>query len=534
MRGRNGALHHADNFHDSLWLIAAARHWCQLEGTGNLASRVMILIASLLAIFLGALDALIVATAMPTIVSELGGLEWYSWVFSGYMLTRTVALPIFGKLCDMYSTRKLFTVTMGLFIISSALAGIVSTMPQLILLRTVQGFAAGGTFAIAYTVVVGISPPDQRGRMMGFISFVWGIASVLGPVLGGLIVTYVRWPWVFYINVPVGGAALLAVLVYLREFREKRPDASIDYAGATLLSAGVWALLFGVLLGGVRYSWASPQILGLLFLAILLFGSFLYAESRAANPILHLQFFRIRDFVLGSTLAFLCSFAIFSLIAFIPLFVQGALAKPVAQVSIAMIPLSLGWSVGGLISGNLINRLGHTVTSIFGSLLICAGIAIALTFSPHTSLALCCATFGGVGIGMGFVFISTLIMAQTGLPPQNLGVATASQQFALNLGGTVGVGISGAVLLAWTTTALSDMASQAPSLVSELSSPQQLSHRIQEMLRPGFDSSLSPEMLKTLQDAVSGGVIAVFWLALGVGLLSFLLSLSALFTKQSR
>lgn len=486
----------------------------------------MIVAAALLAVFLGALDALIVSTAMPTIVSSLGGLELYSWVFSGYMLTRTIALPIFGKLCDMYSTKKLFAITMGLFILSSLTSGIVSTMPQLIVLRTLQGFAAGGTFAISYLVVADVSPPGQRAKMMGLISIVWGIASVLGPALGGAIVTFLDWPWVFYINVPVGGAALLVVLVYFKEFREKRGEDSVDFLGAATLSASVLAFLFVTLLGGKEYSWNSPQIAGLVLLGCVFGGAFVYAEHRAASPILRLGLLRNYGFVTSSSTVFLCSFAVFSLIAFIPLFVQGALAMKAADVTVAMIPLSLGWSAGGLLSGNFMNRLGPKTTCIVGSLLICAGISIALSFTPETSLASCCATFGGVGLGMGFIFIGTLIKAQNSLPKSDRGVATSTQQFALNLGGTIGVSISGGILLSRTLETLAKKTSASPALMAGVPSASQLSRHIRDLLKPEFHSSFSPEVVQALKDSVAAGVIAVFWTALVVSLLSVVLSLA--------
>ena len=194
-------------------------------------SRVLVLTAALLAVFLGALDALIIGAAMPTIIADLGGLELYSWVFSGYMLTRTIALPLFGKLADLYSSKKLFVFAVGTFLMGSLLAGMVDSMPQLVFLRALQGIGAGGNFALAYIVVSEVSSPEKRGRMMGLISFVWGVSSVLGPILGGFIVTYLTWPWVFYINLPVGALAVFFILRYFQESRQKKSDATVDYLG---------------------------------------------------------------------------------------------------------------------------------------------------------------------------------------------------------------------------------------------------------------------------------------------------------------
>ena len=244
------------------------------------------LIAALLAVFLGALDALIIGAAMPTIVADLGELELYSWVFSAYMLTRTIALPLFGKLADLYSSKKLFVLAVGAFLIGSVFAGMVNSMPQLVFLRALQGIGAGGNFALAYIVVSEVSAPEERGRMMGLISFVWGVSSVMGPLLGGLIVTYLTWPWVFYINVPVGSLAIFFIVRYFQESRPKKTDATVDYLGALTLTTCILSLLFSFLLLGEARSWYSPELLGLFFLAVVAGVVFWYAERRAAEPIL--------------------------------------------------------------------------------------------------------------------------------------------------------------------------------------------------------------------------------------------------------
>ena len=278
-------------------------------------TRVLVLIAALLAVFLAALDALIVGAAMPTIVADLGGLELYSWVFSAYMLTRTISLPLFGKLADLYSSKKLFVLAVGAFLIGSAFAGIVENMEQLILLRALQGIGAGGNFALSYIVVSEISAPAERGRMMGLISFVWGVSSVLGPLLGGFIVTYLAWPWVFYINIPIGGLAAFFILRYFQESREKKREAEVDYLGALALSTCVLALLFVSLLGGKSDPWLSPQFIGLLVLAIFAGVLFLYAEKIATEPILPLHFLQIPGFTFANGAAFFSSFAILDFFA---------------------------------------------------------------------------------------------------------------------------------------------------------------------------------------------------------------------------
>ena len=226
------------------------------------------ILSALLALFLGALDTLIMGAAMPTIVSDLGGIQLYSWVFSVYLLARAVALPIFGKLCDLFSSKRLYLISIIIFLISSVFAGTSHSMAQLTVARAIQGVGAGGNFALAYIVLADISPPERRGKMMSLISFVWGLSSVLGPTLGGFIVNYFSWRWIFYMNIPLGIVALIGIGVYLEETREKKKEAAIDYLGTLTLSTTILALLTAFLLGGRSYPWISPQILGLFILTL--------------------------------------------------------------------------------------------------------------------------------------------------------------------------------------------------------------------------------------------------------------------------
>ncbi len=485
-------------------------------------TRVLVLIAALLAVFLGALDALIVGAAMPTIVSDLGGLELYSWVFSAYMLTRTISLPLFGKLADLYSSKKLFVLAVGAFLLGSVLAGLVDSMPQLIFLRALQGIGAGGNFALAYIVVSEISAPEERGKMMGLISFVWGVSSVLGPLLGGFIVTYLTWPWVFYINVPISGLAVFFILRYFQESRQKK-DAAIDYLGAISLSTCVLALLFAFLLLGEARLWYSPELVGLFVIALLAGVLFWHAENRAVEPILPLHFFRLAGFTLANGAAFLSSFAIFSLLAYIPLFVQGTLGRTAAELGIVMVPLSLGWSAGALVCGRVVNRLGEKLSSVAGALLMFFSIALTLTFNAATGLIYFSAVICPIGIGMGFVSVATLLKVQNSLDESDLGVATSSQQFARTLGGTIGIGISGAMASHYIDQSISSLINSP--LRSEISGElaAQLSQNLQEFLRPEIVASLSSTSLNAIREAIGKGVEAVFWTALLVSFTSIIM-----------
>ena len=406
-------------------------------------SRNYIIVATLLALFLGALDAMVMAAAMPTIVADLGGLHLYSWVYSAYLLARAVSLPVFGKLADIFRSRRLYIISISIFLLGSILAGLAQNMMQLIFSRVLQGIGAGGNFALVYVVLTDVSKPENRGKTLSLGSFIWGLASVMGPTFGGFVVTYFSWRWIFFINVPLGVFSLLGIAVYLVEVRDKNKEVVIDYWGTLTLSTTVLGLLTVFLLAGRSYDWISPQIIGLSMVTIAAGIAFCYIEKRAREPILSLNFFKSRSFSIGNGSAFLASFTIFSLFAYSPLFIQGALGKTPLQMSVAMLSLSLGWSVGALACGQIVNRFGQKPSTVFGSLCLAVGGGIMITFSTGTSLAACSIVLGFVGLGMGFVSMATLLVVQDSLDKSDLGVATSSHQFFRTLGGTIGVGISG-------------------------------------------------------------------------------------------
>jgi len=342
--------------------------------------RLAVIVAALLALFLGAMDALVVSAAMPTIVAELGGMHLYSWVYSSYLLARAVSLPIFGKLADLYKSRNLLMAAIGLFIMSSVAAGCAFNMIALIIARVFQGIGAGAIFALVYVVLADVSPPRSRGRTLSFASSVWGIASVIGPTLGGFVVTYFSWRWIFFINIPLGLVSFWGIGTYHVELRAKKDKVSLDIAGVASLSTAILAFLFAFLLGGRNYAWGSSLIIGLLILSVASIIAFSAIENRAKDPILSIEFFRLRGFSTGNAAAFLSSFAIFSMFAFAPLFIQGAQGRSPMEVGVAMLSLSLGWSLGAFALGQFIDRVGRKGTAV--------AVALLLPGSP-TCLNLC-------------------------------------------------------------------------------------------------------------------------------------------------
>lgn len=481
--------------------------------------------ATLMALFLGALDTLVMTAVMPTIVAELGGLHLYSWVFSAYMLSRAVALPIFGKLADLFPNRALYAVSIGIFLAGSVLAGIADSMMFLTFARVVQGVGAGGNFALAYIVLADIAAPGRRGKMMSLASFVWGLASVLGPTFGGLLVTHFSWRWIFFINLPLGGLSLAGILFFLYETREKRKAVAIDYAGAALLTVTVLSLLVAFLLGGQEYAWSSPPILFLFILTLAGAVAFVQVERRAAEPILPLDFFEAQGFRAGNGTVFFSSVAIFCVATYAPLFIQGALGRKPAELGLAMVSLSFGWSTGALLTGQLAHRIGERAASLFGAVCLLGGSYWAVNFASDMPLPLCSAALGVAGIGMGAVSIGTLLVVQNSIGAANLGVATSAHQFTRTLGGTIGVGVAGSLvtgqfLRSFNRLADAGLSEKMPPEVAAL-----VRRSVENVFQPEIQARLSAAVHDILGQAVADSVGVAFRIAVGAAAICLLFGL---------
>ena len=476
--------------------------------------RLLLILATLLALFLAALDTLIMSAVMPTIVADLGGLHLYSWVFSTYLLSRAVALPVFGKLADLFPNRTLCLISILIFLAGSVLAGMANSMTALTVFRAIQGIGAGGNFALVYIVLADISEPENRGRMMSYASFVWGLASVLGPSLGGFIVSWVSWRWIFFINVPIGLLSLIGIWFFLKETRDKHEVIEIDYAGIICLVVAILSFLSAFLLGGRDFGWMSLPILGLFALFTLSAMGFYLAEKRSNEPILCFDFFRLRGFSTGNGLVFFSSVAIFSLSAFSPLFIQGALGRSPFQLGIVMMFLSLGWSAGALYCGRQSNRWSKKSFSLAGGLILIAGCAVSVNFSAVTDLWTCAVAMGLAGVGMGFTSIATLLVVQNSVAKTDLGVATSSHQFARTLGGTVGIGICGSLVTSRFAQVADTLNESALEGKIQPGVMDQIRQNFENFFRPDVQQQLLPDVQAALHRAIGSCVTDVFWLAL--------------------
>jgi EmrB/QacA subfamily drug resistance transporter len=476
--------------------------------------------STLLALFLGALDALVMSAAMPTIIAELGGLQLYAWTYTAYFLARAVALPVFGKLSDMYSTRRLLLFSIALFLVASAAAGLSQSMEFLIVTRVFQGIGCGGVFALVYVVLSEVSTKEQRAKTISFGSVVWGVASLVGPTLGGFIVTWFSWRWIFFINIPLGMVSLYGITLYFKEFRPKTAGSSIDLLGAILLSAFILGLLTLIITGGRELPFLSLSY-SLLAVATIITGILLYfVEIRAENPMLSFRFFRDPRYVLGNGLVFFASFAIFSLFAYAPILLQGALSQTPLQVGYAMLSLSLGWSMGSLLAGRNMNRTGQKRSTLIGTVLLVIGTGMTLGVSRTTGITECFMVFLVVGLGMGYVSLSTLLVVQDSVDSSDLGEATSFHQFSRTMGGTIGVGLCGGLV---TSRLINELT------VAKENLPEKLILMLQEstanLFEKEFQSMIPAGMEPLLQNAVLNGVYLAFVIIFIVSLINLGLSL---------
>ena len=418
----------------------------------------------MLSLFLASMESTVVATAMPTIVGQLGGLEHYSWVFSAFMLASTTAVPLYGKLSDIYGRRKLYVSAMALFLIGSVWCGLANSMTSLIFARALQGIGAGGIMPLAFILIGEMFTLEQRAKMQGLFSGVWGVSSIIGPLLGGFLVDQLSWRWIFYINIFPGLLAAALVAFAWRDHQahgQERP--AVDYAGAALLTISVVMLLLGLMGSGIS-SWI------LISGAVVLFIALLWVERRAADPVLPLPLFRDRLFSTATAHGILTGWALFGSVSFIPLFVQAVLGTSATQAGITLTPLLLGWVTASIIGTRLMLTIGYRRLGLIGTASFTIGAFLMSQAGMNTSQVSLMAFCTMMGIGMGLSVPSFLIAVQTSVNRRQLGTATSTLQFSRSIGGTLGVSVMGAALSARLASNLAE-SNLDPALVQQLLNP---------------------------------------------------------------
>ncbi len=409
--------------------------------------RILAIYAGLMVtLLLAALDQTIVATALPRIVSDLGGLSQYSWVFTSYMLATTVTVPLYGKLGDVYGRKPLFLASISIFLVGSALCGAAQGMTQLVVFRAIQGIGAGGLFPLALAVIGNIVPPRDRGRYQGLIGATFAAASIAGPAVGGFIVDNTTWRWVFYVNLPVGGLALLVIWLTMPWARDRRPH-SIDWLGGGLLAGGTSGLLLGLVWGGREYSWVSPQVLTALGAAAVLLAAFGVVERRVPEPILPFDLLRRRVVAASVVCMALVGMAMFGTISYVPLFVQGVIGTSATSSGVVLTPLMLGAVTTSFVTGQWVSRSGrYRPNALLGPIVLTAGMVLLWRMSVDTTNGEAARNMVVAGIGIGSMMQVFVLSVQNSVPREAMGSATALAQFSRSIGATFGVTIMGAIV----------------------------------------------------------------------------------------
>jgi EmrB/QacA subfamily drug resistance transporter len=405
----------------------------------------IILPGLLLAILLAMLDNLIVSTALPRIVGDLGGVAHLSWVVTAYILASLIVTPFYGKLGDMYGRKKFFIVAIVIFLAGSALAGQSQSMAELIAFRAIQGLGAGGLMVGAMATLGDIVSPRERGRYMSYMMVVMMLATIGGPLIGGFITTSFSWRWIFYINIPVGGAALVYIITTLH-LPAKRVSHRVDYLGGVLLGAAATSLVLLATWGGTEYPWVSAQIIGLALIAAAATAGFLFVETRVAEPILPLHVFKNRNFSVTMALTFLTGLAMFGALTFLPLYQQTVQGESPTISGLALTPMMIGVTITSIVAGQVTTRTGrYKIFPVLGGAIMGLGMFLLTGLDIATTRTTSAIYYLVLGLGMGFLMQMVSLIAQNSVEQKDMGVASSARMFFQQIGGSLGVAAFGAV-----------------------------------------------------------------------------------------
>jgi EmrB/QacA subfamily drug resistance transporter len=457
--------------------------------------------------FLAAIEATAVGTAMPTVVADLGGVSRYSWVFSAYLLASTTTVPMYGKLADLFGRRRIYAVGVGLFVVGAALCGTATTFNQLILYRALQGLGAGGVMPVSATLVSDIYTLEERGRMQGVFSGVWAVSSLVGPAAGGLITDFLSWRWVFYLNIPFGLASVAMLFLFLREETERKRHR-LDVLGTVSLTASVALLLLALQEGTDLWGWADARTMGMIAAAAVGLGVFLLQERRAPEPMLPLDLFRDRVIAVASVGNLLMGTMLFCAAAFVPMYAQGVLGGTAIDAGMILAPMSIGWPIASTTSGWLLVRFGYRPFILAGAGFGTAGCVVLASAQPDSSRLLLMGAMFLLGTGLGFLSTPYLLAVQNAVPWKRRGVATSSVQFFRTIGGAIAVAALGAVLNARLAQRL------GPDVDANVA------------LDPQLRSRVPAERLQELVTGLEGGLTTIYVVMAGMAFLGLFVGIA--------
>jgi len=470
--------------------------------------------ALMLVMLMASLDQTIVSTALPTIVGDLGGASKLAWVVTAYMLASTVTTPLAGKLGDIYGRKIVLQVALVTFLVGSALCGLANGMNELILFRGIQGLGGGALMVSTQAAIGDIVPPRDRGRYSGLMGSVFGVSTVIGPLLGGFFVDHLSWRWIFYVNLPIGVLAFV-VLAAVLHAPESRQRHVIDYLGVALLAAGLSSIVLFTSLGGNSYAWSSPLIIGLMIASVVLLAGFVWAERRAAEPVLSLDLFRNAVFAVTSAVGFIVGFAMFGSLTFIPVYLQIVKGASPTESGLQLVPLMAGVLVASIGSGLLTARSGrYKVFPIVGTALMTVGMLLLSRLDVDTSIAQADAYMFVLGMGLGFVMQTLVLAVQNAVSYEQLGVATSGASLFRSMGGSIGTPIFGAILSNQLASNLADAFHGVPGGTGNLTT----------QATPESVSQLPPQIHDPYVAAYAHSLQPLFLVGAGIAFLAFCLS----------
>jgi EmrB/QacA subfamily drug resistance transporter len=479
-------------------------------------NRKMATAAMLVATFLVAIDVTVVSTAMPKIVSDLSGLSLISWVFAIYTLTTSVTTPIYGKLADLFGRKIIFIIGVILFVAGSMLSGAAHSMSQLIWFRAFQGIGAGAVMPVTFTIIGDLFPGEQRAKMAGLFSSIWGIAGLLGPLVGGFFVDQVSWRWIFYINLPVGLISLVLISVFFHETLNEKKKRKIDYLGAITFTIGISSLLYALLNGGQgqKFAWNSGPIFTLFAVAVVFIILFIIIENKVSEPMLPPSLFSQPVILVSNLIGFLASGVLIGVNVYLPMWIQIILGHSATSSGLTLMPMSFAWPIGSTLAGRYMYKIGSKFTAVVGAILIALGSTWLLALSLNSPYWYFVGLMIVIGLGMGYATTPTTVLVQSAVGWQMRGAATASNTFMRSIGQTVGVAVYGTIF----NNALINYGK------THMGSPMK-GDNMGSALSSASMKNLPPSVLHTIQNTLAQALHNVFILSFILGVATLLITL---------